>query len=68
MSEEDLWAGLWTERCRYPETAIAIAYEAQGLFEQAQESYEMVRMCITTIHMFMCVILAMDKRNNDYCT
>ena len=37
---EDLFVGLWTERCRFPETAIAVAYESQGLFEQAQEAYE----------------------------
>ena len=30
------------ERCRFPETAVAIAYETQGLFELAQESYEKV--------------------------
>ena len=42
LSEEDLWAGLWMERCRFPETTVAIAYETQGLFELAQESYEKV--------------------------
>ena len=42
LREEDLWAGLWMERCRFPETAVAIAYETQGLFELAQESYEKV--------------------------
>lgn len=40
LNEDDLWAGLWTERCRFPETAVAIVYESQGLFETAQESYE----------------------------
>ena len=45
LSEEDLWAGLWMERCRFSETAVAIAYETQGLFELAQESYEKVSMC-----------------------
>ena len=42
LNEDDLWAGLWTERCRFPETAIAIAYESQGLFQAAQETYESV--------------------------
>ena len=42
LSEEDLWAGLWMERCRFLETAVAVAYETQGLFELAQESYEKV--------------------------
>ena len=42
LREEDLWVGLWMERCRFPEMAVAIAYETQGLFELAQESYEKV--------------------------
>ena len=42
LGESDLWVGLWMERSRFPETAVAIAYESQGLFEQAQESYESV--------------------------
>ncbi|XP_039645081.1 transformation/transcription domain-associated protein [Perca fluviatilis] len=40
LQEEDMWAGLWTKRCKFPETATAIAYEQHGFFEQAQESYE----------------------------
>ncbi|MGH0116979.1 UNVERIFIED_CONTAM: hypothetical protein FKN15_024924 [Acipenser sinensis] len=40
LQEEDMWAGLWQKRCRFPETATAIAYEQHGFFEQAQESYE----------------------------
>ena len=36
------------ERCRFPETAVAIAYETQGLFELAQESYEKVHLRIYT--------------------
>ena len=42
LNEEDMWAGLWQQRCRYPETATAIAYETQGFYEQAQSAYEMV--------------------------
>ncbi|PNI89689.1 TRRAP isoform 6 [Pan troglodytes] len=40
LQEEDMWAGLWQKRCKYSETATAIAYEQHGFFEQAQESYE----------------------------
>ena len=42
LNEEDMWSGLWQQRCRYPETATAIAYETQGFYEQAQSAYEMV--------------------------
>ncbi|CAG04456.1 unnamed protein product [Tetraodon nigroviridis] len=40
LQEEDMWAGLWQKRCKFPETATAIAYEQHGFFEQAQETYE----------------------------
>ncbi|XP_047232952.1 transformation/transcription domain-associated protein isoform X1 [Girardinichthys multiradiatus] len=40
LQEEDMWAGLWQKRCKFPETTTAIAYEQHGFFEQAQESYE----------------------------
>ncbi|XP_071265780.1 transformation/transcription domain-associated protein isoform X4 [Salvelinus alpinus] len=40
LQEEDMWAGLWQKRCKFPETSTAIAYEQHGFFEQAQESYE----------------------------
>ena len=43
LNEEDMWAGLWQQRCRYPETTTAIAYETQGFYEQAQSAYEMVK-------------------------
>ncbi|XP_068742186.1 transformation/transcription domain-associated protein-like isoform X1 [Montipora capricornis] len=42
LNEEDMWAGVWQQRCRYPETATAIAYETQGFYEQAQSTYELV--------------------------
>ena len=41
IGEDDMWAGLWQRKCRFSETACAIAYEQQGLFEQAQNSYEL---------------------------
>ena len=34
LNEEDMWAGLWTLRCKFPRTATAISFESQGLFEQ----------------------------------
>ena len=50
LKEEDMWAGLWQKKAEYQETNIAIAYEQQGYFEQAQGAYE----------------LAMSKYRNDY--
>lgn len=31
-----MWSGLWQKHARYRETTVAIAYEQQGFFEQAQ--------------------------------
>lgn len=42
LHEEDLWSGLWQKHARYKETSIAIAYEQQGFFEQAQGTYEVI--------------------------
>lgn len=53
LNEEDMWAGLWQQRCRYSETATAIAYETQGFYEQAQSAYEVVR---AIAHMWNIVI------------
>ncbi|QQP58074.1 Transformation/transcription domainassociated proteinlike [Caligus rogercresseyi] len=50
LKEEDMWAGLWQKKAKYNETNIAIAYEQQGYFEQAQGAFE----------------LAMTKYRNDY--
>jgi transformation/transcription domain-associated protein len=41
LLEEDMWAGLWNRKAKYAETNIAIAYEQQGYFEQAQGAYEL---------------------------
>ena len=41
LLEEDMWSGLWTRKAKYAETNIAIAYEQQGYFEQAQGAYEL---------------------------
>ncbi|XP_045458905.1 transcription-associated protein 1 [Melitaea cinxia] len=40
LQEEDMWSGLWLKHARYRETNIAIAYEQQGFFEQAQGAYD----------------------------
>ena len=40
LREEDMWTGLWLDRCNYPETARAISFEQQGFFKQAQAEYE----------------------------
>jgi len=47
-----MWSGLWQKHARYRETNVAIAYEQQGFFEQAQGAYE----------------VAMSKVHNDYCS
>ena len=40
LCEDDMWAGMWNRKSRFPETCTALAYEQQGLFEQAQKAYE----------------------------
>ncbi|XP_065334181.1 transformation/transcription domain-associated protein isoform X2 [Cloeon dipterum] len=40
LCEEDLWAGLWQKHAHFKETSVAIAWEQQGYFEQAQATYE----------------------------
>lgn len=41
LKEEDLWAGLWQRRAKYPETNIGIAFELQGYYEKAQGCFEL---------------------------
>lgn len=41
LKEEDMWAGAWQKKAKYNETVMAIAYEQQGHFEQAQGAYEL---------------------------
>ncbi|KAL0894581.1 hypothetical protein ABMA27_013148 [Loxostege sticticalis] len=52
LQEEDMWSGLWQKHARYRETNVAIAYEQQGFFEQAQAAYD----------------IAMAKLKQDYTT
>jgi len=35
-----MWAGLWQKRCKFPETATAIAYEQHGFFEQVSDGFK----------------------------
>lgn len=35
-----MWAALWQKHSHYRETSVAVAYEQQGFFEQAQNAYE----------------------------
>ena len=39
LKEEDYWVGMWLKRAQYSETATALAYQQQGLFEQAQTTF-----------------------------
>ncbi|CAG7721830.1 unnamed protein product [Allacma fusca] len=41
LKEDDLWAGLWQRRAKYPETNIGVAFEQQGFYEKAQAAYEL---------------------------
>jgi transformation/transcription domain-associated protein len=40
LKEEDLWAGLWQRKAKYPETNVGIAFELQGYYEKAQGCFE----------------------------
>lgn len=46
LREEDMWASVWQRHARYRETNLAIAFEQQGFYDQAQTAYEdgMVRL------------------------
>ncbi|RDB22695.1 Transcription-associated protein 1 [Hypsizygus marmoreus] len=40
LAEEDMFYGLWRRRCLHQETNIAIAFEQNGMWEQASNAYE----------------------------
>lgn len=42
LHEEDMWCALWQKQAKYRETSIALAYEQQGFFEKALETYDIV--------------------------
>lgn len=47
LFEEDMWSGLWQKHAHYRETNVAIAYEQQGFYEQAQVSFVYSRLCLS---------------------
>lgn len=40
LAEDDMFYGLWRRRCLHQETNIAIAFEQNGMWEQASNAYE----------------------------
>jgi len=44
LREKDMLTGLWTKKAKYPETVTALSYEQHGFYEQAQTTYEQVRL------------------------
>ena len=40
LAEDDMFYGLWRRRCLHPETNVAIAFEQNGMWEQASNAYE----------------------------
>jgi transformation/transcription domain-associated protein len=40
LAEEDMFYGLWRRRCLFSETNIALAFEQNGMWEQASNAYE----------------------------
>ena len=40
LKEEDMFAGVWQKRAKYPDSNTALAYMQHGLFEQAQTTFE----------------------------
>ncbi|KAL4241981.1 DNA Damage Response and Repair Kinase [Abortiporus biennis] len=43
LAEDDMFYGLWRRRCLYPETNMAIAFEQNGMWEQASNMYEVAQ-------------------------
>lgn len=43
LAEEDMFYGLWRRRCLHQETNIAIAFEQNGMWEQASNTYELAQ-------------------------
>ena len=40
LSEDDMFYGLWRRRALYPETNVAVSFEQNGLWPEAQTMYE----------------------------
>ncbi|KAF2841297.1 hypothetical protein M501DRAFT_1000466 [Patellaria atrata CBS 101060] len=43
LEEQDLFYGTWRRRCEYIETNAALSYEQNGMWDKAQEMYEMAQ-------------------------
>ncbi|KAI6151887.1 hypothetical protein BKA82DRAFT_2906299 [Pisolithus tinctorius] len=43
LGEEDMFYGLWRRRCLHLETNVGIAFEQNGMWEQASHTYEMAQ-------------------------
>lgn len=43
LQEDDMYYGLWRRRAKYNETSIALSYEQVGLWDQAQQLYEVAQ-------------------------
>ncbi|KAH7887705.1 hypothetical protein F5I97DRAFT_1804974 [Phlebopus sp. FC_14] len=43
LAEEDMFYGLWRRRCLHVETNIGVAFEQNGMWEQASCAYEMAQ-------------------------
>lgn len=43
LQEEDMFHGLWRRRAKYTETNVALSYEQAGLWDKAQQLYEVAQ-------------------------
>lgn len=43
LQEEDLFYGTWRRRCKFVETNAALSYEQNGMWERAQQLYELAQ-------------------------
>ncbi|KAF9224621.1 FAT-domain-containing protein [Gyrodon lividus] len=43
LAEEDMFYGVWHHRCLHLETKISLAFEQQGMWEQAARTYELAQ-------------------------
>lgn len=43
LQEEDMFHGLWRRRAKYTETNVALSYEQVGLWDKAQQLYEVAQ-------------------------
>ena len=43
LQEEDIFYGMWRRRAKYSESIVALSYEQIGLFDRAQQLYELAQ-------------------------